>query len=56
VTPASLSDDDAAARARAWRDAAHAAGLDTSGESVPYIAGWGDGGTKRYAEWLEESG
>jgi len=28
VTPASLSDDDAAARARAWRDAAHAAVCD----------------------------
>jgi antirestriction protein ArdC len=27
------------------------AGLDTSGESVPYIAGWGDGGTEALREY-----
>jgi hypothetical protein len=33
------------------------AGLDTSGESVPYIAGWGDGSTetlRAYAAKVDE--
>jgi antirestriction protein ArdC len=37
--------------------ACESAGLDTSGESVPYIAGWGDGGTdpiERYAAKVDE--